>query len=73
MLLLFETPAGFSLFKVKDEKKLDDVEVRVRDAIGGFLFRRPAARVNCGFYDSFDSFARRVYVDAGTSACASRS
>jgi hypothetical protein len=28
MLLLFETPAGFSLFKVKDEKKLDDVEVR---------------------------------------------
>lgn len=52
MLLLFETPAGFSLFKVKDEKKLDDVEVRVRNAIGGFLFRRPAARVNCGFYDS---------------------
>lgn len=30
MLLLFETPAGFSLFKVKDEKKLDDVEVRKR-------------------------------------------
>ena len=27
MLLLFETPAGFSLFKVKDEKKLDDVDV----------------------------------------------
>ena len=51
MLLLFETPAGFSLFKVKDEKKLDDVEVRVRNAIGGFLFRRPAARVNCGFYE----------------------
>ena len=38
MLLLFETPAGFSLFKVKDEKKLDDVEVRVRNAIGGFCF-----------------------------------
>ena len=28
MLLLFETPAGFSLFKVKDEGKLDDAEVR---------------------------------------------
>jgi|TARA_B110000977_G_scaffold34316_1_gene45847 hypothetical protein len=28
MLLLFETPAGFSLFKVKDEGKLEDVEVR---------------------------------------------
>ena len=28
MLLLFETPAGYSLFKVKDEKKLSDVEVR---------------------------------------------
>ena len=28
MLLLFETPAGYSLFKVKDEKKLGDVEVR---------------------------------------------
>uniref|UniRef100_A0A6U3FQT3 Nop domain-containing protein n=1 Tax=Mantoniella antarctica TaxID=81844 RepID=A0A6U3FQT3_9CHLO len=26
MLLLFETPAGFSLFKVKDEGKLEDVE-----------------------------------------------
>ena len=28
MLLLFETPAGYSLFKVKDEKKLQDAEVR---------------------------------------------
>ena len=28
MLLLFETPAGFSLFKVKNEGKLDDAEVR---------------------------------------------
>jgi hypothetical protein len=28
MLLLFETPAGFSLFKVKDEGKLEDAEVR---------------------------------------------
>jgi hypothetical protein len=28
MLLLFETPAGYSLFKVKDEGKLADVEVR---------------------------------------------
>lgn len=25
---MFETPAGYSLFKVKDEKKLSDVEVR---------------------------------------------
>ena len=29
MLLLFETPAGYSLFKVKDEKKLEDAEVGV--------------------------------------------
>jgi len=28
MLLLFETPAGCALFKVKDEKKLRDAEVR---------------------------------------------
>ena len=30
MLLLFETPAGYSLFKVKDEKRLKDAEVRAR-------------------------------------------
>tara|TARA_B110000459_G_scaffold184142_1_gene213650 strand:+ start:291 stop:536 length:246 start_codon:yes stop_codon:yes gene_type:complete len=29
MLLLFETPAGYSLFKVKDEDKLKDIDVRV--------------------------------------------
>jgi len=28
MLLLFETPAGYSLFKVKDEDKLKDIDVR---------------------------------------------
>ena len=28
MLLLFETPAGYSLFKVKDENKLKDIDVR---------------------------------------------
>tara|TARA_B100001778_G_C18176047_1_gene444771 strand:+ start:212 stop:436 length:225 start_codon:yes stop_codon:yes gene_type:complete len=28
MLLLFETPAGYSLFKVKEEGKLEDAEVR---------------------------------------------
>jgi hypothetical protein len=28
MLLLFESPAGFALFKVLDEGKLKDVEVR---------------------------------------------
>lgn len=32
MLLLFETPAGYSLFKVKDEKKLEDAEVGVTRA-----------------------------------------
>jgi len=45
MLLLFETPAGFSLFKVKDEKKLDDVEVRRDRSIVRGRFRRPAARI----------------------------
>jgi|Transcript_10186 hypothetical protein len=29
MLLLFETPAGYSLFKIKDERNIDDAEVRV--------------------------------------------
>ena len=29
MLLLFETPAGYSLFKVKEENKLKDIDVRV--------------------------------------------
>ena len=29
MLLLFETPAGYSLFKVKDEDKLKDIDVRL--------------------------------------------
>jgi hypothetical protein len=28
MLLLFETPAGFALFKVLDEGRLEDVDVR---------------------------------------------
>ena len=28
MLLLFETPAGFALFKVHDEGRLEDVDVR---------------------------------------------
>ena len=30
MLVLFETPAGFALFKVLDEGKLDKVEVSDR-------------------------------------------
>jgi nucleolar protein 58 len=30
MLVLFETPAGFALFKVLDEGKLDKVEVSGR-------------------------------------------
>ena len=29
MLLLFETPAGFALFKVLNEKKLEKVEVAI--------------------------------------------
>ena len=49
MLLLFETPAGYSLFKVKAEKKLQDAEVRAtrgdddatrRDATRGCAKRR---------------------------------
>lgn len=74
MLLLFETPAGFSLFKVKDEKKLDDVEVRVRNASDRWFFVSAAGGAReLWFLRFLDSFASRVYVDAGTSACASRS
>jgi hypothetical protein len=29
MLLLFETPAGYSLFKVKDESKIKDIDVSI--------------------------------------------
>lgn len=39
MLLLFETPAGFALFKVLDEGKLSKVEV----FLVGTLFVIPAA------------------------------
>ena len=42
MLLLFETPAGYSLFKVKDEKKLQDAEVRTTR--GDATTRRDATR-----------------------------
>ena len=34
MLLLFETPAGYALFKVKDEVILENVEVRHRQLFG---------------------------------------
>ena len=34
MLLLFETPAGYALFKVKDEGILENVEVRHRQLFG---------------------------------------
>jgi len=43
MLLLFETPAGYSLFKVKDEDKLKDIDVRlffviiIRVVVGFFI------------------------------------
>lgn len=38
MLLLFETPAGFALFKVLDEGKLSKVEVFVVGVSVCFLF-----------------------------------
>ena len=37
MLLLFETPAGYSLFKVKDENKLKDIDVRSASFLSLFL------------------------------------
>ena len=37
MLLLFETPAGYSLFKVKDENKLKDIHVRSASFLSLFL------------------------------------
>ena len=46
MLLLFETPAGYSLFKVKDEKKLQDAEVRATR--GRRRTRRDATRRESG-------------------------
>jgi len=52
MLLLFETPAGYSLFKVKDEDKLKDIDVRsfylslflVSIRVVGLFFFTPLAR-----------------------------
>lgn len=38
MLLLFETPAGFALFKVLDEGKLSKVEVLICSNSGFFSF-----------------------------------
>ena len=37
MLLLFETPAGYSRFKVKDENKLKDNDVRSASFLSLFL------------------------------------
>lgn len=39
MLLLFETPAGYALFKVKDEGILENVEVRHRQLFGSLQGR----------------------------------
>jgi hypothetical protein len=44
MLLLFETPAGYSLFKVKDENKLKDIDVRSASFLSLFLFSRGIRR-----------------------------
>ena len=60
MLLLFETPAGFSLFKVKDEKKLDDVEVRVRNASDRWFFVSAAGGARELWFLRFDSIPLRV-------------
>ena len=46
MLLLFETPAGYSLFKVKDEKKLQDAEVRATRLDRGTREREGRANEN---------------------------
>lgn len=70
MLLLFETPAGFSLFKVKDEKKLDDVEVRdvIRSVV--FLSAGGRRRERIVVFTRISSFADpgpRVGAETGTS------
>jgi len=44
MLLLFETPAGYSLFKVKDENKLKDIDVRSASFLSLFLLSRGIRR-----------------------------
>ena len=44
MLLLFETPAGYSLFKVKDENKLKDIDVRYASFLSLFLLSRGIRR-----------------------------
>jgi hypothetical protein len=44
MLVLFETPAGFALFKVLDEGKLSKVEV-IASATSLFLYLRLRVRV----------------------------
>jgi len=62
MLLLFETPAGYSLFKVKDEDKLKDIDVR--------LFFVIIIRVVVGFY--FSSSRVKEKGIARTSLYASR-
>lgn len=38
MLCLFETPAGFALFKVQDEKRIERVDVRALPSL--FLQRQ---------------------------------
>jgi hypothetical protein len=43
VLVLFETPAGFALFKVLKEKKLEETQVRAGRAAGWRSSRRPPA------------------------------
>ena len=56
MLLLFETPAGYSLFKVKDEKKLQDAEVRTTRGDDDAT-RRDATRAACEKARAIDAAA----------------
>jgi len=63
MLLLFETPAGFSLFKVKDEKKLSDVEVRATTT------RRRATTTTTTRDDDDDDARRRRLRRMGRLGC----
>lgn len=54
MLVLFETPAGFALFKVLDEGKLSNVEVIIfinwiLFCSLGFIYLKPDLCVYCFF------------------------
>jgi len=48
MLVLFETPAGFALFKVLDEGKLSKVEVILFSCFSSFCYENRTSMV--GFF-----------------------